>query len=242
MSRGRVKFSCVVRKILSPSFWRGRFTIRQSFGIKRLSRFQLSGTHVAINLIAMIKTLIISIVLSTLLLSSVSYGDVFYTDGIETHLDVGCSVLAPFHFNRPGFGYNLSVVMRPDYARYMFDSFEKMNLGLTFQSVNQYLNSDFAFRDVCFTVRYYLNRKHSRPGWQSAFIGAGAGIAKIFWDTGDASGREKDIDYLFEAGYELDYIKNLTLSVLLNLRVVDIEPVSYTGMGLVLSIGYGIEQ
>jgi len=171
-----------------------------------------------------------------------SSADVFYTDGVETHIDGGGIVLVPAHFNRPGFGYVISVVMRPAYARYMFDSFEKLNLGLSFQSATQYINRDFAYRDFCVTLRYYLNGSPCRSGWHSGFIGAGLGVATVYWDIGYQEGKKRNTDYIFEAGYEFDFRDVGTMSVIANFRIVDIEPVSYTGAGFLVSLGFAIDQ
>jgi len=185
------------------------------------------------------KTLYIWLII-ILLISSV-HADVFYTDGIETHVDVGSVVIVPAHFNRPGFGYSINVVMRPAYARYFVDSFEDLNLGLSFQSTTQYINSDFAYRDFCVIVRYYFNRSPVRAMWQSTFIGAGIGIANIYWDVGDGINSKKDTDYIVEAGYEFDLFSKAVMSIVANFRIVDIEPVSYTGAGFIVTLGLALE-
>jgi len=192
----------------------------------------------------MIKLILTYVVLlaCVLIAPSSSIADVFYTDGVETHVDGGAFVLAPAHFNRPGFGYMISVVMRPDYARYMVDSFEELNLGLSFQGVSLYINDDFAYRDFCVTVRYYLNDSACRSGWHSGFLGVGLGVATVYWDIGYQKGKKRNTDYILEAGYEFD-IKNVAvMSIVANFKVIDVEPVSYTGAGFVVSFGLAIDQ
>jgi len=166
---------------------------------------------------------------------------------IETHIGFGPSVYAPIHCRTIGYGYNLSLVMRPSYARYLFDELEKLNLGISIQSSNQYINDENAYRDVCFSIRHYFNHELEVKAWQSGFIGVGIGLATVYLNTETLSVKKRDKDFIIEAGYEMDLFDGkkwcpLVLMFAVNWRMIDIEPVSYTGTGFSLSLCYGVSE
>lgn len=189
------------------------------------------------------KIIIISAAVCLLVPShAASYG--FGNGGVETHVGGGSALFAPWHHRTIGFGYDLSVVMRPSYARYLFDELEKWNLGLAILSTNQRINSQTSFRDVSLSVRYYTNRGKFGPHWQSGFIGAGAGIATAVWDYPGSSNRVKDNSYIIEAGYEIDLDIPvdcpLVLMFAVNCRIIDLDGASYSGLGAGLTLSYGV--
>ncbi|MBD3178304.1 MAG: hypothetical protein GF417_01150 [Candidatus Latescibacteria bacterium] len=166
-------------------------------------------------------------------------------DRIDTHIGAGVSLYAPFHIRTISEGYNLYLVMRPSYSRYMYDELEKFNLGMVINSSSQKIKDQYSFTDVVFLLRYYFNRKMGGSGWQSGFIGAGAGIASVNWEWAGVERKKKDAEYMLEAGYELDLCKNydwfpFVLMFTMQYRIIDIKPVSYTGTGFALSISYGV--
>ncbi|MBU8922761.1 MAG: hypothetical protein KOO63_13160 [Bacteroidales bacterium] len=170
----------------------------------------------------------------------------FPEGGLETHIGGNTGIYAPWHHKTIAYGYGLSLVMRPSYAKYMYDELERFNLGLAILSTTQYVSEGFAFRDVALSLRYYFNRGEFGPGWESGFVGAGIGIATVSWSGEGSSGSLKDKDYVFEAGYEFDLNNSFSLPLVvmfhINLRVIDIEPVSYTGMGASIGICYGVGE
>lgn len=180
------------------------------------------------------------IIVAVIILPVSALSFAFPENGLETHIGAGGSLYAPFHFRKFSFGYSISLTMRPVYAKYLCDELESWNLGMTVQSQVQYLTDRYSFKDVCFTLRYYFNRGDFGPEWQSGFVGAGVGVATVFWGNEKTSGKKKDVDFIVEAGYEVDLFNPLVLMFTVNYRVVDIEPVSYTGMGLYLNICYGL--
>jgi hypothetical protein len=166
---------------------------------------------------------------------------------IDTHIGAGVSLYAPFHIRTISEGYNLYLVMRPSYARYMYDELEKFNLGLAVNSSNHWIKGEFSFNDLVVMLRYYFNRGSGVAGWQSGFIGAGAGVASVSWERGGTVAGKKDAEYMLEAGYELDLFENynwcpLVLMFTMQYRIIDIHPVSYTGTGFSLSISYGVVE
>jgi len=190
------------------------------------------------------KILLIAVLFTIIPLSAGA--EPFETDGVETHIGVNTGLFLPWHHNGIGYGYGFNLVMRPSSAKYLYDELEQLNLGIAIQSTSQYVAEGFAFSDLILSVRYYMSRENISPGWESAFIGAGIGIATVAWDTESDSGKLTDTDFLLEAGYEFD-LKNLlqlplVMMISFNYRMIDIEPVSYTGVGAALSFSYGIDQ
>ncbi|MBN1164339.1 MAG: hypothetical protein JXB45_07155 [Candidatus Krumholzibacteriota bacterium] len=165
-------------------------------------------------------------------------------EGVETHLSVGYAFYAPWNLADVGYGYDLGLVMRPPYAKYLWDELEKWNLGFAVLSSIKDIPRDNAFRDVCFSLRHYLNRGEFGPHWQSGFVGAGVGIATVRWENSRGSNEGKSNVYLLEAGYEIDLNCPLDLPLVLmfgvNCRIIDAESVSYSGLGAGLSICYGV--
>lgn len=170
----------------------------------------------------------------------------FESNGVETHIGVNTAIFLPWHHNGIGYGYGFSLVMRPSYARYLYDELEKWNFGIALQSTSQYIAEGFGYSDLCLSLRYYFNRERSDVGWESGFIGAGVGVASVSWRSDNGPGKLKDTDFILEAGYEFDLQNILQLPLVLmfsfNYRLIDIEPVSYTGVGAALSFCYGIDQ
>lgn len=193
----------------------------------------------------MMKRTLLIILMIVIPASAAGIGD--REDRIDTHAGVGVSLFAPFHIRTISEGYNLYLVMRPSYSRYMFDELERFNLGLVINSSNQRIKENYSFSDVVFLLRYYFNRTESGSGWQSGFLGAGAGVASVKWENAGVSGARKDAEYMLEAGYELDLFRNydwfpFVLMFTMQYKVIDINPVSYTGTGFTLSISYGLSE
>ncbi len=170
----------------------------------------------------------------------------FDTGGLETHIGVNSAVFVPWHHRTVAYGYGFSLVMRPSYAKYLFDQLEQWNLGLALQSTSQHVSDGFIFRDTIASLRYYFNRGDFGPGWESGFVGAGIGLATVSWSGNGSTGSRKNKDYILEAGYEFDIENTFKLPLIfmfhINYRLIDIEPVSYTGMGVAISICYGVSD
>jgi hypothetical protein len=188
------------------------------------------------------RTILLIAALPVILHSACLHSATFEGEEIETHIGGGGVFYVPIHHKAVGFGYGFSLTMRPSYARYLFDELERWHFGISIQSQVQQITENDAFRDYCFTLRYYLNRGKFGPHWESAFIGAGCGVATVFWETKYSSGSRKDIDYIAEAGYEFDLRDRLVLMFNVTYRIVDIEPVSFTGAGISLNLCYGVHD
>jgi len=186
------------------------------------------------------RTGIISVLL--VLLPEALFCSSFDDTGHEIHIGVGGSVYMPIHYSALSAGYSIYVTLRPPYAGYLYEELERYNLGLSWQSITQYIDNSAAFYDVCITLRYYINDGEFGPRWESGYIGAGCGYATVFWDGVNTSGKRRDLNYIIEAGYELDLYGPFVLSFNVHYRLIDIEPVSFSGMGVNFNLCYGVGQ
>ena len=190
--------------------------------------------------------LIITLFILTISFSDAVRSEIFTREGIETHVSAGGALFAPWNIGSVGYGYDIGLVLRPSYARYLYDELEKWNLGIAIRASVQEIPSGNAFNDAYLTLRYYFNRGEFGPLWQSGFVGAGAGIATVRWDNNRGTNEGSSNVYLLEAGYEMDMPLPLDIPMVLmfglNCRIIDAESVSYSGFGVSFNICYGVKD
>ncbi len=184
----------------------------------------------------------ILILIVTLLIPVSGLTQIFHPGVVETHLGGGLSLYAPIHHQSMSLGYALSLTMRPEYARNIIDGLERWNLGFTVQSINHVMESGEVFRDAGFTLRYYLTENKCGLDWESYFIGGGLGVATYQWEGGGITHKHKNLDYLLELGYEADMRRPLVFVFSANARLASRESISFTGIGISISIAYGVGE
>ena len=159
---------------------------------------------------------------------------------IQSHAGIGVMPFYPIYFHQPYIGIEGYATLRPAYAKYFYPEFEELNIGIGLNLSYLLLEENRGFYKADLVFRKYFSRVEQRLGEDSAFFGVGIGVAGLLWGTSYVSRR--DVTWIAEMGYEYRVLSELLATVKLQLNRIRVEPINFTGVSIVLALGWRFES
>ena len=159
---------------------------------------------------------------------------------IQSHAGIGVMPFYPIYFDQPYIGFEGYATLRPSYAKYFYPEFEQHNIGIGLNLSYLMTEENRGFYKVDVVFRKYFSQLDQRLGEDSAFFGLGIGVTGFRWDASYVT--QRDVSWIVEMGYEYRVLSEMLATVKVQLNRIKVEQINFTGVSIVLALGWRFES